>query len=156
MQRTEKIRQLKEEGDYDITDALTLRKDSIGKLILRLSIGGLMLFHGLHKLIFGKEMVDQILTAVGLPVYFGFGVFLGEVVAPVMLILGFKVRLAAFLLAFNMLMATLLVHSGDFMKMTDFGGWKIEVNAFYFFGALALMFFGSGHYAITKGRGSLD
>src|SRR4051812_38526728 len=86
-------------GDFDITDTIRYHKNDVGKLLLRFSIGGLMLFHGINKLYHGTEQVNQILASVGLPVFFAFGVLLAEVVAPIMLILGYKTRLAGFLIA---------------------------------------------------------
>lgn len=148
--------ELKKSGEYDITDAIQYAKNDIGRMLIRLTIGGLMLVHGLNKLINGTDMVDQVLVNVGLPVFFSFGVIIAEVVAPVMLILGYKVRLAGFLIAFDMFMATLLVHAGDLFKVSEMGGWMIELNALYFFGGIAIMFLGSGHFALTRGKGMLD
>lgn len=142
--------------DYDVTDAIRFQKYDMGALVLRLSIGGLMLFHGINKLLHGTDQVAMVLENVGLPIFFSFGVLLAEVLAPVMLILGFKVRVAAFLIAIDMFMATLLVHSSDMLKVSNMGGWMIELTALYFFGAIAILFFGSGKFAVTKGKGYLD
>ena len=142
--------------DSDITDIILHRKNDVGLFILRLSIGGLMLFHGMSKIIYGTEQVENILLRTGMPVFFTFGVFLGEVLAPLMLILGYKVRLAGFLIAVDMLVATLLVHASDFTQMNELGGWMLELNALYFLGALSIIFLGSGRIAITKGNGALD
>lgn len=147
---------LKETNDYDITDVIRFQKDDVGRLLLRLSIGGLMLVHGINKILFGTEAVTQILARAGLPPFFSFGVFIGEVLAPVLLIIGYKVRLAGFLVAINMVMATLLVHSSQLDEISEMGGWMVELNALYFFGAVAIIFLGSGHIAISKGRGALD
>lgn len=161
MQRTERLHphpspQQKHVEDYDITDAVRFAKADFGKLILRINIGGLMLFHGVNKLVVGTEQVGQLLQNVGLPAFFSFGVLVGEIVAPIMLILGYKVRLAGFLIAVDMFMAVLLAHSSEFFRLTEGGGWMMELNALYFFGSIALMFLGSGKFAVTKGRGYLD
>ncbi len=163
MQQIEKIHHHRGYGararsaeDYDIVDAIRYQKIDFGILVSRLTVGGLMLFHGISKLFQGTEAVNQILISVGLPVFFSFGVLIAEVLAPVMLILGFKVRLAAFLIAVDMFMAVLLVHSKELFKMTEMGGWSMELNAFYFFGAIAILFFGSGRFSLTKGKGYLD
>lgn len=157
MQQTERFHpHHKTIEDYDVTDAIRYQKNDMGALMLRLGIGIPMLFHGIHKLYYGTNEVAMVLENVGIPVFFSFGVLLAEVLAPMMLILGFKVRLAAFLIAVDMFMATLLVHSSDLFKVSDMGGWMVELNALYFFGAIALLFFGSGKFAVTKGRGYLD
>lgn len=163
MQQTQKIHhhhgygaRMRAADDYDIVDAFRFQKIDFGILLLRLTVGGLMLIHGINKLMSGTEAVNQVLENVGLPVFFSFGVLLAEVLAPIMLIIGFKVRIAAFLIAVDMFMAVLLVHSADLFKMSEMGGWMMELNAFYFFGSLAILFFGSGKFAVTKGKGYLD
>ncbi|WP_408096366.1 DoxX family protein [Peredibacter sp. HCB2-198] len=143
-------------SDYDITDVIRFQKDDVGRLVLRVAIGGLMLFHGLHKVFYGTEQIGEALSSVGMPALFSWGVFLGEVIAPIMLILGYKVRVAGFLIAFDMLVAILLVHAAELNNISPSGGWMIELNALYFLGAVAIMFLGSGSIAITKGKGALD
>ena len=140
----------------DLSDVLFETKDDVGKLVLRLTLGILMLVHGVNKLIYGTEQVEQIVTAVGLPAFFSFGVIIGEVIAPLMLILGYKVRIGGALIAFDMLAAVLLVHAADLTKVNASGGWMLELNGLYLFGALAVIFLGSGYYGITHGKGSLD
>lgn len=158
MQKIDRMNEqnLRDRGEYDITDAIQFQKNDIGRLILRVTIGGLMLFHGMHKIFYGTEQVNRILTSVGIPAFFSFGVFIGEVLAPIMLIIGFKVRLAGFFVALNMLIAILLVHSSQLYEINQMGGWMLELNALYLLGAVAIMFLGSGHIAISKGRGVLD
>lgn len=158
MQRANRINEVRarQGGHYDVTDMVRFQKNDVGRFLLRLSIGGLMLFHGMNKMIYGTEMVNKILTSVGIPAFFSFGVFLGEVIAPIMLIIGYKVRLAGFLVALNMLIAILLVHSSQFYDINQMGGWMLELNALYFLGAISICFLGSGHIAVTKGRGVLD
>jgi putative oxidoreductase len=143
-------------GDYDFLDVIQLRKDDIGRLVLRLAIGGLMLFHGMNKIIYGTEQVEGFLTRAGIPALVSFGVFIGEVLAPIFLILGFKTRIAACFVAINMIIATLLVHASDFNELTNLGGWMLELNALYFLGALAIIFLGSGRISLSKGKGALD
>lgn len=45
----------------------TLSHEDAGKLLLRLAVGGLMLFHGLHKLLDGVDGISGMLVAKGLP-----------------------------------------------------------------------------------------
>lgn len=139
-----------------LEEKIAFLKDDIGIFILRLAVGGLMLFHGMNKMMSGPEAVNQMLSSVGVPAFLSFGVFLGEVVGPIMLILGFKVRVGAFLVAVDMLMAILLVHSGQLTQVNEAGGWMIELNALYLLGAIAILFIGSGHIALTRGKGALD
>lgn len=158
MQKINRMNQarLRESGEYDIMDAIQFQKNDIGRFILRLSIGGLMLFHGMNKLIYGNEQVTQILESVGMPAFLSFGVFIGEVLAPILLIAGQWTRLAGFFIAVDMLVATLLVHSAQMDEINQMGGWMLELNALYFLGAVAIMFLGSGHISTSKGKGALD
>ncbi|MFZ8579874.1 DoxX family membrane protein, partial [Klebsiella quasipneumoniae] len=43
----------------------TLSHEDAGKLLLRLAVGGLMLFHGLHKLLDGVDGISGMLAAKG-------------------------------------------------------------------------------------------
>ena len=143
-------------SDYDITDVIRFQKDDVGKFLVRFTIGGLMLIHGINKIIYGTDEVNQILSSVGIPNFFSFGVFLGEVIGPILLLLGYKARLGAFLVATNMLIAILLVHSTQLTQVNALGGWMIELNALYLLGAIAVIFLGSGRLSLSKGRGALD
>lgn len=127
-----------------------LHNDSLGKLILRLTVGVLMLFHGVAK-IMNPGTVDYIggvVAGAGLPSFLAYGVYVGEVVAPVMLILGIYSRYAAIIVVVNMLFAIGLMHSGELFLLTDHGGWRLELQGFYLFGAVAIMFLGSGSQAV--------
>ncbi len=124
----------------------------LGKLILRLNIGILMLFHGLHKLGGGSiEYIGGKLTEVNLPAMLAYGVYAGEILAPIMLIFGVFTRLGALIIVINMLFAIGLVHMGHFgIFDPQTGAWKLEVQAFYLFGALAIAFLGAGRIALTR------
>ena len=127
-----------------------LRNDAAGKLVLRLTVGGLMLFHGISKLMHSGsvDFIGSKLSESGLPVMLAYGVYVGEIIAPLMIIFGVFSRPGGLLVAINMLFAVLLVHTGDFLSLTEHGGWRLELQAFYLFGALAVVFLGSGKYAI--------
>lgn len=127
-----------------------LHNDALGKLILRLTVGTLMLFHGIAK-ITNPGTVDFIggaLSGSGLPSILAYGVYVGEVIAPLMLIVGVYCRYGAIIIVINMLFAILLMHSGDIFALTEHGGWRLELQGFYLFGALAIMFLGSGRQAV--------
>lgn len=125
-----------------------LSKDDLGKLLLRLSVGGLMLFHGLHKLFGGVDGIAGMLTARGIPGFVAYGVLLGEVVAPVLIILGILTRLSALGLAFTMVVAWLLVGMDKTFMLDKVGAWAIESLVYFFVAALAVAFLGAGRYAL--------
>jgi len=127
-----------------------MRNDDLGKLILRLCVGGLMLFHGVHKLIYGYSFIISKLKAAGLPWLLVLGVPIGEVIAPLLIVLGLYTRPAALVQAFLMGVAVWLVHMGQIASLGSHGGYALELQAFYFFGALAVAFLGAGRFGIAK------
>jgi putative oxidoreductase len=126
-----------------------LANDAAGKLVLRLTVGVLTLFHGVSKLLHpgSVDFISSKLTESGLPGLLAYGVYVGEILAPLMIIIGIFSRVGGLILVINMLFAILLVHAGDILALTDHGGWRLELQAFYLFGALAIVFLGSGKYA---------
>ena len=123
-----------------------------GKLILRLCVGGLMLFHGVAKIMHpaSLEFISGMLTANGLPVFLAYAVYVGEVVAPLMVIVGYQARLGGLLIATNMLFALFLAHTGDFFSLSEHGGSAIELQLFYLLSATAVVFLGSGRLAFKQ------
>jgi putative oxidoreductase len=66
-------------------------------------------------------------------------------------------RPAGAIIAFNMLMAVLLVRLGDVAKLSErSGGWAIELEALFALGGVAVYCLGSGTYALSRGRGKWD
>ncbi|MDY6942552.1 MAG: DoxX family protein [Pseudomonadota bacterium] len=124
--------------------------DDLAKLVLRLTLGGLMLFHGVNKLIYGIGGVQYLVAQAGLPEMVAYGVYVGEIIAPVMLIVGWQVRVAALLIVINMFFALVLAHLGDLFALTSHGGWRLELQAFYLFTALAVLLLGAGRYAVQE------
>src|SRR5437879_3532725 len=99
----------------------------LGKLILRVMVGGLLLLHGLHKIKYGIGGVMADVTGRGLPSGIGYLVYAGEVVAPVLVLVGFMTRPAALVIAINMLTAVYLAHMGQIFTLSKSGGWGIEL-----------------------------
>lgn len=123
-------------------------KDDLGRLLLRLAVGGLMLFHGLHKLFHGVDGISGMLVAKGLPGFIAYGVLVGEVLAPCLIILGILTRPSALVLAFTMVVAWLMVGTGKTFALDTVGAWAIESLVFYFVAALAIACLGAGRYAL--------
>lgn len=118
------------------------------KLILRVMFGGLMLFHGVAKVKHGIDPVVGLLESHHLPGFIGWGVYIGEVLAPLMLILGLMPRYAAAVFTFTMLLATYLVMDGKVFALTPQGAWALELQALYLCGGFCMMFLGSGKYTV--------
>lgn len=125
------------------------RRADLGLLILRLSVGGLMLLHGISKLRFGIDPIEGLVASFGLPAFLAYGVYIGEVIAPLLIVLGVATRGAAIVLFFNCIVAALMAHSGDIFSLNAQGGWAVELLGLYAFGALALVFTGGGKYSLS-------
>src|SRR5688572_18610543 len=103
----------------------TSTNENVAKLLLRLTCGGLLLFHGTHKVFVEIQHVKDIVVAAGLPEFVAYGNLIGEFVAPIFIILGYKTRIAAVIVAFNMLLSVLLAHTDIMFQRNSFGGWMI-------------------------------
>ncbi|HEV8150634.1 MAG TPA: DoxX family protein, partial [Gemmatimonadales bacterium] len=97
-------------------------REDLGKLILRLALGGVVLFHGVFKLTHGVDWIKQPLAAHGLPGFLAYGAYLAEVLAPVLIVVGWKARLAALAIGFDMLMALYLVLRPQILAVKPQGG----------------------------------
>jgi putative oxidoreductase len=130
--------------------------DDIGKLILRLSVGILLLMHGLFKLMHGIAGISALIHANGWPVWIAYGVYIGEIIAPALLILGLVTRASAVVIVLNMLIAIYLAHSHQLFQLTKTGGWLLELQGLYLFGALAIALLGAGRFSIGGTRGRMN
>ena len=124
--------------------------DDFGKLVLRVTLGILVLLHGIAKLKTGVGDMAPMLGGAGLPAWVAYGVYVGEVLGPIMVILGLFARTGAFFIFVNMIFAVVLVHLGDVMTLGKEGGWALELQGMFLFTALALLFMSPGRYAISK------
>jgi len=127
-----------------------LHNDAVGKLVVRLTVGVLMLFHGVAKILHpgSLEFIGNSLAGAGLPSFVAYGVYAGEIIAPLMVITGFYSRIGGLIIMVNMIFAIALAHMGDIFSLTQHGGWAIELQVFYLLGGLAVALLGSGRFAI--------
>ena len=125
-----------------------LLNPDLAKLLLRLCVGGLMLFHGIFKITHGADVYVGMLESKGLPGLMAYGVYIGEVLAPLLIILGYQVRISALIVAFTMFMAIYLVYGFEIFALDSYGGWVIELQLLYILPCLALFFMGGGKYAL--------
>lgn len=117
-------------------------------LILRVVLGLLMLLHGVSKLPPPPEFLVTGLTQAGLPGFLAYGVYLGEIVAPILIIVGIWTRVGALLIVANMIVAVLVAHTGDLLKLNEQGGYALELQSMYLFTAIALALTGAGRYSV--------
>ncbi len=125
--------------------------EQFGKLLLRLGVGGLVLFHGFHRLLTGLDPVRDLLASHHLPEALAYAVYFGEIVGPVLIILGLFTRVGALLIALEVLALVLLSGAGQVLVIAPDGGYALEIESLYFASALAIMLVGGGR--LTLGRG---
>ena len=117
----------------------------IGLLLVRLMAGGMMLTHGIPKLLrfFGDDPIkfaDPF--GLGPVISLSLAVF-AEVICSVLIIIGFKTRLATIPLMLTMLTAAFYAHWND-----PFG--RKELPLLYFTVFVAILIFGAGKYALDN------
>lgn len=127
-----------------------------GKLVLRLMLGSLLLFHGVHKAIHGVGEILPTVAAHHLPPFLAYGVYSGEILGPVLLILGIFMRFGAALIVANMLFAIWLAGMASLFAINAHGGYALELETFFLLTAFALIFLGAGRYSLGGVNGRLN
>ena len=127
--------------------------DDGGKLVLRLMVGGLLILHGFHKLVTGPGEVSGMLAAHGIPGFLGWGVYLGEVVGPALILLGVYARIGGLLVLGNMVVAVLLTRGLHLFALNEHGGLGIELEVFFGIGGLCIAMLGAGAYSAGGASG---
>ena len=122
----------------------------IAKLFLRITVGIMMLFHGIEKIIHGINGVKHLTVSAGLPEFLAYGVYIGEVIVPIFIILGLYARVASIFLALNMIMAIFLAYGSSFFELGKHGALVIELPLFYLILAISIFLLGSGKYAVNS------
>ena len=127
--------------------------DDLGKLVLRLTVGVLLLFHGTHKVLGGIDGIKQMVSAHGMPDVLAYGVYLGEVVGPVLVILGLFSRIGGLLIGANMLVAILLAGMASIAAINPVGGYALELECLYLFCGVSVALLGAGSYSVGGKNG---
>ena len=127
--------------------------EDIGKLILRITTAGLILFHGTAKLMHGVSFIGAALAAAHVPSVVAYGVYLGEVVGPILIILGLWTRVGSLLVIANMIVAIALEAYRNTFVIQRTGAWGLESEAFYLLTAVVIFLIGPGRLTVARGRG---
>ena len=131
--------------------------DDAGKLLLRVTLGTLLVLHGATKVMGGvPQGIMTIVVNHGWPAWIAYGVFIGEVLAPLLVILGILTRVGGFIIAVNMAIAVYLAHVPQLTEIGSTGGWRLELQGLYFVGGLCVALFGAGRYSIGGARGRFN
>lgn len=124
--------------------------EDIGKLIFRVSISVLMLFHGIAKLEKGVDKIASNLAKSGLPEFLAYGVYIGEIVLPILIIIGLFTRLASLGVGITMVFAIYLVHADRIFLLTKNGAPIIELPLLYLILSIVLFFIGARKYSLDE------
>lgn len=121
------------------------RNSDLGLLVLRAGISILMLTHGYPKLM---KFIDGNMDIVGDPIGVGvlissILVLLGELIAPVLVLIGLRSRISALIAAATMAVAAFVAHAGDPI------GQK-EKALLFLIGFLSVAIMGAGRFSIDK------
>jgi len=120
-----------------------------GPLITRLSLGGILLSHGLLKvLIFTVPGTVGYFASLGLPAIAAYLTVLAEIAGGTAILLGLYTRLAS-LLSIPLLLGAVWAHAGNgWVFSAEGGGWEFPVLLVLL--AIAVAFQGSGPFALRK------
>jgi putative oxidoreductase len=126
-------------------------QEDIGRLVARFGVGGLLLLHGIHKLLTGVGPIKEMVVAHGLPDLVAYGVYFGEIVGPLLVILGLFSRIGALLIIIDMVCAIVLAGLASIGKLNAMGGYALELEALYLIGGLSILLLGSGRFGFNVG-----
>lgn len=129
-------------------NAIHTPTEDLGKLVIRSALAILVLLHGISKLSGGIDGITGMVTNAGLPAVFAYGVYVGEVIAPLLVLIGLWTRAAAAVMAINMVVAIMLVHVPELAQLNKQGGWALELQGMFLFGAIAVALLGAGRYSV--------
>jgi len=127
----------------------------IGKLILRLGIGGLMFFHGINKIVYGFDVIRSLLVSKGIPEVLWIGAFIGEVIAPIFVVIGFLTRISSLLIFITMTFSVFLAYYPGVFNLGKGGAPVIELNLLYAISSLTIFLIGSGRLSVYKRGNSI-
>jgi putative oxidoreductase len=124
-------------------------KNEIGALILRVTLGALLLIHGIVKFQGGIENIVGWFGSIGLPGFMAYGVALLEIVGGIALIIGLGTRIVSALIAVLMIGAILKVKlSVGLLGNGQMAGYELDLA----FLAIAIYLFIDGSKLLSVGQ----
>ena len=122
---------------------------NFGLLFIRLGLGVCLLMHGIFKLTHGIDGVKSMLVARGIPDLVAYGAYVGEVLAPAMIIIGVFCRIGALLVIANVLMIIYVLHT-PLSALTGVGRFELEIVYLYLSAAICLVICGGGEFVLIR------
>ena len=126
------------------------RLQPLGLLVLRLTLGAIMIAHGWQKIASHLHNIMGVLGHLGIPGWMAYLVVAAEFGGGILIVVGFLTRFAAFAILIDMLVAIVKVHLHN--GLTGQGGFEFPLACAAI--AFALIFFGAGPISIDWMRGS--
>ena len=129
------------------------RLQPLALLIMRLSLGIIMVAHGYHKVFGGLHHHAQMVAGLGLPAWLGYVSSFTEFLGGLLILVGLFTRFAAFAICIDLIVAIWKVHWHN--GLTGDHGYEFPLAVATL--AFALIFFGAGPIAldhILRGGGS--
>jgi putative oxidoreductase len=135
------------------SDMIDTRTAAYGALILRVTLGALLLVHfALKYFVFTPAGTAQFFGSIGLPPALAYVTMIVELAAGAALILGVWARLAALVAVPVLIGAIIFVHLGNgFLFSAPNGGW--EYPAFWAVALIVQALVGDGAYALLPTPG---
>jgi len=130
----------------------TIEREAVGKLILRVAIAAFILVYGVEKITNPAMMpyIMGLLGDIGLPSFIAYGVYIGEIVAPMLVIIGWRSKIAAAIMSLTMLVVILLGHTDAIFPLSEFSWWGIELQTLFLVNCLVVMCLGAGKFALSS------
>jgi putative oxidoreductase len=131
------------------------RLQPLALLLMRLTLGTIMVVHGSHKVFGGLHHHAQFVASLGLPYWTGYLSSFTEFLGGLLLLAGLFTRVAAFAICINMAVAIVKVHWHN--GLTGDHGFEFPLSLATI--AFALIFFGAGPIAIDhvlRGGGTIS
>ena len=107
-----------------------------------------MIFHGVAKLT-NLSGIQKMVGEAGFPEMMAYGVYITGLIAPLLILIGWRTRLVSIVFFFGMLCALFLAHSNSIFELSKSGALAIELILLFAMPAVALFFTGAGKYAIS-------
>ncbi|MFV0480455.1 MAG: DoxX family protein [Campylobacteraceae bacterium] len=137
-----------------INSLLNVCKDNVdlGKLLVRITVAVMMLPHGITKLPFfwGLSQASGTLVKSGLPGSLAFTAYIGEIIGPLLILIGYKAKFGAVLVIITMVFAIILTSGTSLFGLDAYGGFKGEKQLLYIVASFAIIYLGSGKYSLEK------
>lgn len=130
------------------TKSISSTSGSFAMLLIRVVFGGLMLLHGMPKIL-NFSAISANFDPIGLGGTLSLSlVIFAEVFCSIAIMLGFLTRLASLPLIINMSVAVFAVHAGQ--PLVAMNGPSMEVPLIYLTIFVAILFAGPGKFSVDK------